>query len=365
MPIPSRSVDRSRKKGGRGVPTALDNGRIASLLAHEGANARGHLALALKRASRSALLWPDEAADLMATGRPLTELQGIGPNLAQLIAGWMKSPPSKPPNPESLEFLTMSRAKRVLAENPRWSGKLNGDLHMHTDWSDGSATVYEMARAACERGYEYIGITDHTKGLKIVRGLDESRLDAQGQEIRVVNESLRSDGLHLEVLRSAEVNLSVDGAVDVEPAVLNKLDVVLGSFHFALRKREIQTARYVAALRNPAIQILGHPQGRIYNYRAGLEADWARVFAEAARLDKAVEIDGYADRQDLKISLLKIAKREGVRISLGTDAHHPWQLIFMNFSLAAACLAKIRPDRIINFLSARDLNAWVQGVRGR
>ncbi len=187
MPIPSRSVDRSRKKGGRGVPTALDNGRIASLLAHEGANARGHLALALKRASRSALLWPDEAADLMATGRPLTELQGIGPNLAQLIAGWMKSPPSEPPNPESLEFLTMSRAKRVLAENPRWSGKLNGDLHMHTDWSDGSATVYEMARAACEHGYAYIGITDHTKGLRIVRGLDESRLNAQGQEIRVVN----------------------------------------------------------------------------------------------------------------------------------------------------------------------------------
>ena len=234
-----------------------------------------------------------------------------------------------------------------------------------TDWSDGSAAVYEMARAACERGYEYIGITDHTKGLKIVRGLDESRLDAQGQEIRVVNESLRSDGLRLEVLRSAEVNLSVDGAVDVEPAVLNKLDVVLGSFHSALRKREIQTARYVAALRNPAIQILGHPQGRIYNYRAGLEAEWARVFAEAARLDKAVEIDGYADRQDLKISLLKIAKREGVRISLGTDAHHPWQLIFMTFSLAAACLAKIRPDRIINFLSARDLKAWVEGVRGR
>ena len=365
MAIPSRSADGSRRKGGHGVPTALDNGRIATLLAHEGANARGHLALALKRASRSALLWPDEAADLIATGRPLTELQGIGPNLAKLIAGWMKSPPSEPPNPESLEFLTMSRAKRVLAENPRWSGKLNGDLHMHTDWSDGSATVYEMARAACERGYEYIGITDHTKGLKIVRGLDESRLDAQGQEIRVVNESLRSDGLHLEVLRSAEVNLSVDGAVDVEPAVLNKLDVVLGSFHSALRKREIQTARYVAALRNPAIQILGHPQGRIYNYRAGLEAEWARVFAEAARLDKAVEIDGYADRQDLKISLLKIAKREGVRISLGTDAHHPWQLIFMNFSLAAACLAKIRPDRIINFLSARDLNAWVQGVRGR
>jgi DNA polymerase (family 10) len=96
-------------------------------------------------------------------------------------------------------------------------------------------------------------------------------------------------------------------------------------------------------LRNPTTQILGHPQGRIYNYRAGLNADWSRVFAEATRFDKAMEIDGYADRQGLKMSLLKIARQEGVRISLGTDAHHPWQLAFMNFTLAAAAyLAGIR-----------------------
>jgi histidinol phosphatase-like PHP family hydrolase len=365
MPIPSRSVEGGRRKGGRGFPIPLNNGRIASLLAREAASAHGHLALALKRASRNALLWPEEAADLLATGRALSELEGIGPNLSRLIAGWIESPPQEPSDPESLEFLTMSQAKRVLAEKALWSGELKGDLHMHTDWSDGSATVYEMAKAACQYGYAYIGITDHTKGLKIVRGLDETRLAAQGEQIRAVNTSLKREGLALEVLRSAEVNLSVDGEVDIESGVLGKLDVVLGSFHSALRKQEIQTARYIAALRNPAIQILGHPQGRIFNFRTGLQADWSSVFAEAARLDKAVEIDGYADRQDLKISLLKIAKREGVRISLGTDAHHPWQLAFMNFSLAAACLAKIRPDRIVNFLPARDLKAWVGGVRGR
>ena len=240
----------------------LDNGRIASLLAREGASARGHLALALKRASRSALLWPDEAADLIAAGRPLTELQGIGPNLSKLIAGWIKSPPSEPPDPESLEFLTMAQAKRVLAENPLWSGKLKGDLHMHTDWSDGSATVYQMATAACECGYDYIGITDHTKGLKIARGLDESRLDAQGEEIRVVNQSLRSESRCLEVLRSAEVNLSVDGEVDIDRAILAKLDVVLGSFHSALRKQEIQTARFLAAWTKP-LRSMAMPTGRI------------------------------------------------------------------------------------------------------
>src|SRR5262245_3363912 len=128
MTIPIRSVERSREKAGDG-PMPVDNGLIASLLAREGENARGHLALALKRASRSALLWSDEATDLVAAGRPLTDLQGIGPNLSKLIAGWIESPPAKPLDPESLEFLTMSQAKRILAENPPWSGKLKGDLH--------------------------------------------------------------------------------------------------------------------------------------------------------------------------------------------------------------------------------------------
>jgi histidinol phosphatase-like PHP family hydrolase len=139
---------------------------------------------------------------------------------------------------------------------------------------------------------------------------------------------------------------------------LAELDLVLGSFHSALRKTEDQTKRYVAALRNPRIHILGHPKGRVFNYRLGLSADWARVFGEAARLDKAVEVDGYADRQDLNLSLLKIARREGCRISLGTDAHHPWQLSYMDLALGAACLAKIPADRILNFLSAEELQDW-------
>ena len=184
----------------------------------ESPSAHGDLALALKRASRGALLWPEEATDLVATADRSPSCKELVP-ISRLIAGWIKSPPSEPPGPESLEFLTMSQARRVLAEKPEWSGKLKGDLHMHTDWSDGSATVFEMAKAAGERGYEYIGITDHTKGLRIAHGL-MSRLDAQGQEIRLVNESLRSEGLRLEVLRSAEVNLSVDGEVDIDPPAL-------------------------------------------------------------------------------------------------------------------------------------------------
>jgi histidinol phosphatase-like PHP family hydrolase len=151
----------------------------------------------------------------------------------------------------------------------------------------------------------------------------------------------------------------------MEPKALAKLDIVLGSFHSVLRKKEDQTARYLAALRNPDIQILGHPRGRIYNYRLGLEAEWPRVFAEAAKRDKAVEIDCYPDRQDLNLSLLKLARVEGCRISLGTDAHHAWQLYFIELGLAAALKAKIPADRIINFMSILELKRWVGRVRSR
>jgi DNA polymerase (family 10) len=109
--------------------------------------------------------------------------------------------------------------------------------------------------------------------------------------------------------------------------------------------------------------VQGHPRGRIYNFRLGLTADWTRVFAEAARLDKAVEIDSYPDRQDINLALLRIARREGVRISLGTDAHHPWQLSFIELGLATALKAKIAADRIINFLPLAELIQWIAGLR--
>ena len=133
---------------------------------------------------------------------------------------------------------------------------------------------------------------------------------------------------------------------------------MLGSFHSALRTTEDQTERYLAALRHPQLHILGHPRGRIYNFRLGLKADWPHVFAEATRLGKALEVDSYPDRQDLNVALLKLARREGAWISLGTDAHHPWQLPFIELGLAAARQARIPADRILNFLSLTDLRAW-------
>jgi histidinol phosphatase-like PHP family hydrolase len=344
----------------------LDNAAIADLLVREAETAEGHLERALAKAARLAFMWPEEAAEIAASGRSLTVLPGIGPSLARRIHEWLEASGAREEPPEiRREFLTLAQARRVLAKHPDWLRELKGDLQMHTTWSDGSASVAEMAAAGIARGYEYLAITDHTKGLKIANGLDEQRLRAQGKEIASVNADLRAAGLVFTVLRSTEVNLSPAGEVDMEADALEELDLVLGSFHSALRREDGQTDRYVAALRNPSIQTLGHPKCRVYNRRVGLVADWRRVFAEAARLDKAVEIDGYADRQDLKLSLLKIAKQEGCRISLGTDAHHPEQLAFMELALAAACLARIPRERIINFLPVDHLKRWVAEVRGR
>lgn len=341
----------------------LDNAAIADLLIREAADAEGHRGMALRRAAHSAFMWPLEAEAMLADGHPLTELAGIGPSLAKRIAHWIDTQPTVEIPPLRREFLTLAKARRVLAKNPEWVRQLKGDLQMHTTWSDGAGSIAEMATAAIARGYQYIGITDHTKGLKIAGGIDESSLGRQGREIAKINQGYRKLGIDFTVLRSAEVNLSPDGGGDMDPAALGELDLVLGCFHSALRRKEDQTSRYIAGLRNPDIQILGHPQTRVWNYRAGLHADWSAVFAEAAKLGKAVEIDGYADRQDLRVSLLKIARKEGTRISLGTDAHRPEQLQFMELGLAAALLGKIPAERIINFLPLEDLRAWVESAR--
>lgn len=348
----------------RGGASFIDNASIAELLVREAETAEGHRERAFRRAAHAAFMWPVEASDLAAAGRSVTELAGIGPSLARHLMGWLEKPPEdlKAP-PIRREFLTLAQAKKILGKDPGWSARLKGDLQMHTEWSDGASSVADMAEAAIERNYEYIAITDHTKGLKIAGGLDEKRLAKQGREIIDLNKRLASRGSQFTVLRSAELNLSSEGEGDMEPKSLEQLDLVLGCFHSALRRTEDQTARYLAGLCNPGIQILGHPQTRVYNRREGLHCDWSRVFAEAVKLDKAVEIDGDPNRQDLRISLLKLARKEGVRISLGTDAHHPDELGYMELALAAALKAKIPAERIINFMSLDDLTAWITRVR--
>jgi histidinol phosphatase-like PHP family hydrolase len=344
------------------------NSDIAELLARAAEHAKQPLQRALRRAARRSFLWPEEAEDLVARGQSLTELAGIGPYLNTQILDWMRQPPElEKANPEIRQnFLTLGEARASRSKYPERFHQVRGDLQMHTLWSDGSASIQDMAEAARLRGYSYIAITDHSKGLKIAGGIDEDQLAKQGEEIAAVNESMQGHAPGgFRVLRSVELNLSPIGTGDMDQATLGRLDLVLGCFHSALRRKEDQTERYLAALRNPSIHILGHPRGRIYNFRIGLSADWTRVFALAAKLDKAVEIDCYPDRQDLSIDLLAIARKEGCRISMGTDSHGPSQLEFMDLGVAAAIRAKLDPKKILNYMSTDQLLGWAENVRNR
>jgi len=345
----------------------LSNTDIAELLARKAESQSGILSRAFRRAARSAFLWPEEVTEVVAQNRSLTELRAIGPFIERQIRRWLDKPPRQSNRPPAIrrDFISLAEARKLLARKEAWPKNLRGDLQMHSRWSDGSGTIAEMANAAIDKSYEYIAITDHSKGLKIAGGINERDLEQQEAEIAKLNTVLRKSGRNLAVLRSIEMNLNTRGEGDMSRESLSALDLVLGSFHSSLRKVEDQTDRYLAALRNPHIQILGHPRGRIYNFRLGLRADWSRVFAEATKLDKALEVDCFPDRQDLNVKLLKIAREHGTRISLGTDAHHPWQLEFIELGLGAALKARIPADRIVNFMPILNLKTWVNRVRDR
>ena len=185
----------SRAGGRRVGRAALRNAEIAELLAIKAEKESHFLAKALRKASRLAFTWPEQAATILGEQRSLTELPGIGPYLAKRLEEWIDAPPEVPAAPEiRRNFFTLAEAGEILTEKPGWAHRYKGDLQMHTVWSDGSATISEMAEAGMARGYEYIAITDHSKGLKIAGGIDEAKLRAQGKEI----ESGRGRGKNFE-----------------------------------------------------------------------------------------------------------------------------------------------------------------------
>ncbi|HVE76836.1 MAG TPA: PHP domain-containing protein [Actinomycetota bacterium] len=342
---------------------SLTNKQLAELLAIQAETAKGHLQRAFRRASRKAFTWPEEASVLAEKGISLQELEGVGPFLARQLHEWLDDPPDAPePDETRRDFLTNIEAQEELDRNPEYRDAL-GDLQMHTTWSDGYASLSETVEAAKEAGHQYISITDHSKGLKIAGGIDEAELSKQGRAIKRLNSQLEKEGARLTVLRSIEMNITPAGEGDMETEALEELDIVLASFHSSLRKKEDQTERYIAAIRNPQVQVLGHPRGRIYNFRLGLTADWEKVFAVAGDSGKALEIDCFPDRQDLNVELLKLAREAGVMISIGTDAHHPSQFGFLDLGLAAASKAGIDRSKILNFMPVEKLLEWVSEVR--
>jgi histidinol phosphatase-like PHP family hydrolase len=232
---------------------------------------------------------------------------------------------------------------------------------MHTTWSDGAAPLREVvAEADTLWNYEFIAITDHSKGLKIAGGMDEGQLAEQGEEIERMNEELSGRGSPLRVLRSIEMNLTPEGVQDMEPEALGRLDLVLAAFHSKLRLTDDQTDRYVRALRNPTFHTLAHPQGRVFNRRRGLSADWPRVFETAAEEGKALEIDAHPSRQDMDVELLELARDAGIWISIGTDAHLLRELRYIEFGVALAIRAGVTQDRILNYQPVDSVLEWAR-----
>jgi histidinol phosphatase-like PHP family hydrolase len=297
-----------------------------------------------------------------AEGRSLTELRSVGPWVGRLLHLWFEDPPEVPEVPATRAgFMSLAEARAAIGDDDSWRRELRADLQMHTVYSDGSETVSEVAAHCAERGYEYIAITDHSKGLPIAGGIDEATLAGQMDEIERVNADL--DGLT--ILRALEMNIGVDGSGDMDPEALKQLDLVVGSFHSQLRKTEDQTERYLAALENPFVHIVGHPRGRMYNRRRGLDADWKVVFETAAALGKAMEINAQPARQDLQVELLEIARDTEVLFSIGTDAHYESELDNVEFSLGAAAKVGIPKERIVNFWPLDRFRAWVGELQGR
>ncbi|HET8568816.1 MAG TPA: hypothetical protein VFM93_07515 [Candidatus Limnocylindria bacterium] len=334
----------------------LANRDLAELLAVAAAAEKEQRQRALRRAARRALMWPEEAWRLVAEGRSLTELDGVGPWIARHVLEWLRDPPPVPDPPAiRAGFRSFAECRAIVGEHPDAKARVRGDHQMHTSETDGAAPLADMVDAAAAYGYERVVITDHSKALVITNGMDEARLAAQGREIDALNEARGRAPL---VLRGIEMNLTPDGRGDMDDGALAELDLVLGAFHGQLRKKEDQTERYLGALANPTIDVLAHPRGRIWNFRLGLSADWRRVAERAAERDVALEIDAYPDRQDLDLGLLAHVAVAGGRVSIGTDAHNEEELRYLDIGVAAAIDAGIPPERILNCMTTDELRRW-------
>ena len=345
------------------------NADLSELLLAAAAEQEGHRARALNRAGRDARFWPEEAAAVLASGRPLTELRSVGPWVGEQLTGWIEEPPPAVDiPPERAGFLTFAEVRAILdgAGEP-WTSSAVADLQVHSTDSDGASPIEEMAAAARDLGRTCIAHTDHSVGLKIAHGQTDEELRDQGRRIEALNAVFAGRGDAFRSLRAIELDVFPDGSSDaMDPALLHQLDLVLGAFHSSLRVKEDQTERYLAALRNPDVLILAHPSARMFGRRVGLSADWPRVFAEAARLGKAVEIDATPARQDLRLEHVRLAVAAGVTtFSLGSDAHTTGELGFLPFGMAIAAAAGVRPETVLNLRAPDEVIAWGRELRER
>jgi putative hydrolase len=240
---------------------------------------------------------------------------------------------------------------------------LRGDLHTHSDWSDGGSPIEEMAAAAIGLGHDYMALTDHSPRLKIANGLSAERLREQLTVVAALNEQLAP----FRILTGIEVDILDDGSLDQDPALLAELDVVVASVHSKLRMPSADmTRRMLRAVENSRVNVLGHCTGRIVkaggrrgDKRPESEFDAERVFAACAAHDTAVEINSRPDRLDPPKRLLRLAVETGCRFSIDSDAHAPGQLAWQPNGCERAARCGVEPGRVVDTMSLADLLAWV------
>ncbi len=237
---------------------------------------------------------------------------------------------------------------------------IKGDLHVHTKASDGSHDLAVLVQEARKRGYRYLAITDHSKGLGVAHGLDEKRLSAQVASIRAANEKLR--GFH--VLAGTEVDIRTDGRLDLSDEMLAKLDIVVASIHAGFRQSQEEiTRRMLAAVRHPAVSVIAHPTGRLIGERDAYAVDLDAVLREAAKYGTAMEINAYPLRLDLDDVACRMAKDYGVPLVINTDTHVTSQFDFMAYGVSVARRGWVERKDVLNALGYEDLMRRLRAMR--
>ncbi len=302
---------------------------------------------------------PPGEVEERATAGTLQELTGIGAKTEQCVLESLRG--------EVPGYLARLQAVEVPPLDPPAAAVragLRGDLHTHSDWSDGGSPIAEMAETARWLGHDYLVLTDHSPRLTVANGLSAERLERQLEVVAELNEQYASDGgPPFRILTGIEVDILEDGTLDQKPSLLARLDLVVASVHSKLRMPAAEmTPRMVAAVANPHTDVLGHCTGRLITGGRGTrpesQFDAEIVFAACERFGVAVEINSRPERLDPPRRLLRMAVDAGCLTSIDTDAHAPGQLDWQRNGCERAAACEVPLESVVNSWSAADLLAW-------
>ena len=262
---------------------------------------------------------------------------------------WM--PPELRENQGEIEAALKNKLPKIIDYKD-----IKGDLHCHSDWDGGVNSIEELASSASKMGYEYLGIADHTKFLRIEHGLNERELSQQRKEIDKLNVKCQMSNVKCRILQGCETNILNDGSVDIKDTALAKLDYVIAGVHsnFKMEKTEM-TERIIKAMRNPNVDIISHPTGRILKRRDEYQIDFDKILRAAKETNTILEINSFPERLDLNDQNIRRAKTAGVKMLINTDAHQKDQLRFIDFGIAQARRGWAEKEDIINTRSLEKL----------